>query len=77
MKNLNTFTSILISSTFSFFDEIDKHQELNNKKIKEVISKYIQSKNLPRKLKKKVRKECISEYNFWITIKKWEEQFQI
>jgi hypothetical protein len=45
----------------------------NNEKLEEIIEKYKETKNLPRKRKKKIRKELNQEYSFWYSIGEWEK----
>jgi hypothetical protein len=46
----------------------------NNKKLEEIIEKYKETKNLPRKRKKRIRKELNQEYSFWYSIGEWEKE---
>ena len=46
----------------------------NNEKLEEITGKYKQTKNLPRKRKKKIRKKLNREYSFWYSIGEWEKE---
>jgi hypothetical protein len=50
-------------------DNTEKTQE----KINDAIKLYHLAKTYPRKKKKKLKKEALSEYNFWKGIEKFEK----
>lgn len=58
----------------TFGNLISEKEEINEKnetKVQECIDKWINAKNLPRKLKKKVRKQANKDYNFWLNLNEY------
>jgi len=56
-----------------FFDEMESAQESWDKKIEEVKREYFEvTPNLPRKQKKRRRKELNEEYRFLVSIKDYQ-----
>lgn len=45
----------------------------NEDKLGEIRKKYSETRNMPRKRKKKLRKELNQEYSFWYSIGEWEK----
>lgn len=64
------FSNALIK-TFLMIDDISTK---NKEKIQECIDRYRNAKELPRKLKKKVRKEANSDYCFFVAMDKWNDE---
>jgi len=58
----------LLYSTSLFVCAIESNWQI---KIDECIAKYKSSKSLPRKQKKKIRKQLNEDYNFYLKMQKW------
>lgn len=57
-----------------FFDEMEEIQKSWEKRIEDVKREYFEvTPNLPRKLKKKRKKELNEEYSFLMSIKDYQE----
>ena len=52
----------------------EEGREMNKQKIQEAKDKYWNACNYPRKKKKKMRKEALRDYSFWVSIDKWYEK---
>lgn len=48
--------------------------EMNKQKIQEAEKKYWDACKYPRKKKKKMRKEALRDYSFWVSIDKWYQK---
>jgi hypothetical protein len=53
--------------------ELENISTRNQEKLDEILVKYKETKSLPRKKKKKIRKELNREYSFWYSIGEWEK----
>ena len=60
-KMLNIFANLLVEQSVISLK--------NGEKVQECIDKYWDAVILPRKLKKKVRKQANEDYNFWCSIR--------
>lgn len=70
---MNIYETMLPTFLITRQDNTEKTQE----KIDDAIKLYHLAKTYPRKKKKKLKKEALAEYNFWIGIREWEKvQFQ-
>ena len=59
----------------TFHDFVDEQKNRSDEKISELKREYYEvTPNLPRKKKKKRRKELNKEYSFWVSIRKWEQE---
>ena len=67
--------SVYLSYLNTFYDVVDDAKNKTDEKIDELIKEYYEvTPNLPRKKKKKRRKELNREYSFWLSIRKWEKE---
>ena len=58
----------------TFHDFVDEQKNRSDEKIAELKrEQYEVTPNLPRKKKKKRRKELNKEYSFWMSVRKWEQ----
>jgi len=58
----------------TFHDFVDEQKNRSDEKIAELKREYYEvTPNLPRKKKKKRRKELNKEYSFWMSVRKWEQ----
>lgn len=63
MGMINTYINFMLSQEVIAFK--------NEEKVQECIDKYWNAMKLPRKLKKKVRKEAKRDYSFWKSLGKY------
>ena len=72
MKNvlIGSLGSVLMMA----ISEMEQAHEANKQKIQEAVDKYWDACKYPRKKKKKMRKEALRDYNFWVSIDKWHEK---
>jgi len=67
--------SVYLSYLSGLYDVVDGVKNKTDEKIWEIKKEYYEvTPNLPRKKKKKRRKELNQEYSFWVSIKKWEQE---
>lgn len=69
---MNAFS---LSTVYTLFPTPFDLREKNKEKLEEIKQLYHKAKNFPRKQKKAVRKKCIVDYNFWLSLDKWYDDF--
>jgi hypothetical protein len=57
----------------TFLITLQDNREKTQEKINDAIKLYHLAKTYPRKKKKKLKKEALYEYNFWIGIREFEK----
>ena len=68
--------SLITQIPFLFTNTFTDHSKENKEKKDEAVKKYWDACKLPRKQKKKARKEANYEYRFWVGLQKWEDEFR-
>lgn len=57
----------------ALFNQMRFLREETDRKIEKVKQRYKDAAKFPRKKKKKIRKKCQSDYEFFMLMKKWDE----